>query len=112
MFLFLARFHPTNELESLQLDITDKKLIQLDITDKKLIIHAKEKNIRLPVAVRGSKTPVRASVRIVQYNIVPSPLTSDVNIPAHVPIHQTTRGFVTVPFLMASQILYSSVPPT
>ena len=42
----------------------------------------------------------------------PSVLTSDVNIPAHVPIHHTIMGLVTTPFLMASQILYSSVPPT
>ena len=42
----------------------------------------------------------------------PSVLTSDVNIPAHVPIHHTIIGLVTTPFLMASQILYSSVPPT
>ena len=48
----------------------------------------------------------------VNAGIEPSLLTSDVNIPAHVPIHQTTTGLVTSPLFMASQILYSSVPPT
>ena len=44
--------------------------------------------------------------------LVPNLRTSDVNIDAHVPMHQTTMGLVTVPSLMASQISYSSVPPT
>ena len=30
---------------------------------------------------------------------------------AQVPIHQHTTGFVILPCFMASQILYSSVPP-
>lgn len=48
----------------------------------------------------------------VNAGIEPSLPTSDVNIPAHVPIHHTTTGLVTSPLFMASQILYSSVPPT
>lgn len=38
-------------------------------------------------------------------------LTSEENIVAQVPIHQHTTGFVILPRLIASQILYSSVPP-
>ena len=38
-------------------------------------------------------------------------LTSEENMVAQVPIHQHTTGFVILPFLIASQILYSSVPP-
>lgn len=39
------------------------------------------------------------------------PLTSEENMVAQVPMHQHTTGFVILPCLMASQILYSSVPP-
>lgn len=39
------------------------------------------------------------------------PLTSEENMVAQVPMHQHTTGFVILPRWMASQILYSSVPP-
>lgn len=39
------------------------------------------------------------------------PLTSEENMVAQVPMHQHTTGFVILPRLIASQILYSSVPP-
>ena len=38
--------------------------------------------------------------------------TSDVNIFAHVPIHQAMSGLNSRPDLRASHILYSSIPPT
>lgn len=39
------------------------------------------------------------------------PPTSEENMVAQVPMHQHTTGFVILPRLIASQILYSSVPP-
>ena len=38
--------------------------------------------------------------------------TSEVNILAQVPIHQATTGLKRRPVLMASQMEYSSIPPT
>ena len=51
MFLFLVHFHPDQLVGKLLF-----QHLQLDVTDKMSITHAKEENIRLPVAVRGSKT--------------------------------------------------------
>ena len=44
--------------------------------------------------------------------IIDEPLTSEVNILAHVPIHQATTGLVTRPSFMALVRRYSSIPPT
>ena len=43
---------------------------------------------------------------------VSQPLTSEVNILAHVPMHQATTGLVTRPSFMALVSRYSSIPPT